>query len=98
MIGMLQRLGVRAPLLLVGGLIVTFILEPVLTMVLVAILPFIGFTVYTISKRGIPLFTGQQEATDEMTRVVRENAQVICSRMPGLNMHTIRCVAMPEYE
>ncbi len=75
MIGMLQRLGVRAPLLLVGGLIVTFILEPVLTMVLVAILPFIGFTVYTISKRGIPLFTGQQEATDEMTRVVRENAQ-----------------------
>ncbi|MBQ8400317.1 MAG: ABC transporter ATP-binding protein [Clostridia bacterium] len=75
MIGMLQRLGVRAPLLLVGGLIVTFILEPVLTMVLVAILPFIGFTVYVISKRGIPLFTGQQEATDEMTRVVRENAQ-----------------------
>ncbi len=75
MIGMLQRLGVRAPLLLVGGLIVTFILEPVLTMVLVAILPFIGITVYVISKRGIPLFTGQQEATDEMTRVVRENAQ-----------------------
>jgi len=75
MVGMLQRLGVRAPLLLVGGLIVTFILEPVLTMVLVAILPFIGITVYVISKRGIPLFTGQQEATDEMTRVVRENAQ-----------------------
>ena len=75
MIGMLQRLGVRAPLLLIGGLIVTFILEPVLTMVLVAILPFIGITVYVISKRGIPLFTGQQEATDEMTRVVRENAQ-----------------------
>jgi len=77
MIGMLQRLGVRAPLLLVGGLIVTFILEPVLTMVLAAILPFIVITVYTVSKRGIPLFTAQQEAADEMTRVVRENSQGI---------------------
>ncbi len=75
MVGMMQRLGVRAPLLLIGGIIVTFLLEPVLTLVLVATLPFIGFTVYFISKRGIPLFTGQQEATDEMTRVVRENAQ-----------------------
>ncbi len=75
MVGMMQRLGVRAPLLLVGGIIVTFLLEPVLTLVLIATLPFISFTVYFISKRGIPLFTGQQEATDEMTRVVRENAQ-----------------------
>ncbi len=75
MVGMMQRLGVRAPLLLIGGIIVTFLLEPVLTLVLVATLPFISMTVYFISKRGIPLFTGQQEATDEMTRVVRENAQ-----------------------
>ncbi len=75
MVGMMQRLGVRAPLLLIGGIIVTFLLEPVLTLVLIATLPFISMTVYCISKRGIPLFTGQQEATDEMTRVVRENAQ-----------------------
>ncbi len=75
MIGMFQRLGVRAPLLLIGGIIVAASLEPVLTLVLVAILPFISFFVYFISRRGIPLYTAQQEATDGMTRVVRENAQ-----------------------
>lgn len=75
MIGMIQRLGIRAPLMLVGGLVITFFLEPVLTLVLVAVLPFVGITVYTVSKKGIPLYTKQQEADDEMTRVVRENAQ-----------------------
>lgn len=75
MIGMFQRLGVRAPLLLIGGIIVAASLEPVLTIVLVAILPFISFFVYFISKRGIPLYNEQQLETDAMTRVVRENAQ-----------------------
>ena len=75
MVGMFQRLGVRAPLLLIGGIIVAASLEPVLTLVLVAILPFISFFVYFISKRGIPLYNTQQVETDNMTRVVRENAQ-----------------------
>lgn len=77
MVGMFQRLGVRAPLLLIGGIAVTFAMEPVLTLVLVAILPFISFFVYIISKKGIPLYKKQQEATDGMTRIVRENAQGI---------------------
>lgn len=75
MVGMFQRMGVRAPLLLIGGIIIAASLEPVLTLVLVAILPFIGFFVYFISKRGIPLYNNQQVETDNMTRVVRENAQ-----------------------
>lgn len=75
MVGMFQRLGVRAPLLLIGGIIVASTLEPVLTLVLVAILPFIGFFVFFISKRGIPLYNDQQLETDKMTRTVRENAQ-----------------------
>lgn len=75
MVGMVQRMGVRAPILLIGGVAITFTLEPVLTAVLAALLPFIGFFVYTISKKGIPLYKSQQEATDGMTRVVRENAQ-----------------------
>ena len=77
MVNMFQRLGVRAPLLLIGGLIVTFSMEPMLTLVLIAILPFVCVTVYLITRRGIPLYTAQQVAGDEMTRVVRENAQGI---------------------
>jgi len=77
MIGMIQRLGVRAPILLIGGIMVTVALEPVMTMVLVATLPLITIVVYGVSRRGIPLYRELQEAIDRMTRVVRENAQGI---------------------
>ena len=76
-VGMIQRMGVRAPCLLLGGVILAFILEPVLTLVLIAVMPFICISVYFVTKRGIPLYTNQQTETDNMTRVVRENAQGI---------------------
>ncbi len=74
MIGMIQRLGVRAPILLLGGITVTFLQDAFLTLVMVATLPFIALSVFIISKKGIPLFTDQQRAVDNITRVVRENA------------------------
>ncbi|KUO73927.1 MAG: ABC transporter [Clostridia bacterium BRH_c25] len=73
MIGRMQRLGVRAPILLLGGIIVTLTLEPVLSLVLILILPFIGLLVYIVSKKGIPLYTGLQQAVDTLVRTVREN-------------------------
>lgn len=73
MIGMMQRIGVRAPIMLIGGIIITSTLEPVLTLILVAILPILGFVVYIISKKGIPLYTKLQQSVDRMVRVVREN-------------------------
>ena len=77
MVGMIQRLGVRAPILLIGGIIVTLTLEPVLTLVLISVLPLIGFAVWFISAKGIPLYTKLQKSVDRMVRVVRENAQGI---------------------
>ena len=77
MVGMVQRLGVRAPCLLIGGVVITFMMEPVLTLVLIAVMPFIAVSVYLVTKRGIPLYNDQQVATDGMTRIVRENAQGI---------------------
>ncbi len=73
MFGKIQRVGVRAPILLVGGILVTMLLEPVLSLVLVAILPFVGITVYGISKKSLPLYTKLQQSIDKLTRVVREN-------------------------
>jgi ATP-binding cassette subfamily B protein len=49
MIGMMQRLGVRAPILLLGGITVTFLLDARLTLVMVATLPFIAFSIFFIS-------------------------------------------------
>lgn len=73
MIGMMQRIGVRAPIILIGGIIITSTLEPVLTLVLVAVLPFLCLVVYFVSKKGIPLYSQLQETIDRLIRVVREN-------------------------
>ena len=73
MIGMMQRLGVRAPILLLGGIIVTLALEPVLSLTLVLMLPFITLLIWLISKKGIPLFSETQRSIDRLVRTVREN-------------------------
>lgn len=73
MVGMMQRLGVRAPILLLGGIMVTLALDPALAMVLIGIQPFIFITVYVVSKKGIPLYNNLQNAVDMMVRSVREN-------------------------
>lgn len=77
MLGMMQRMGIRAPILLLGGAVVTLTLDPVLALVLMAVLPFITLVVFSISRRGIPLYRGVQKAIDEMVRIVRECASGI---------------------
>src|SRR5690554_2628047 len=73
MVGSLQRLGIRAPMLLVGGIIMAAFLDPVLTLVMVAMLPFMTIIVYQYSKRGRPLYQDIQRQVDEIIRVLREN-------------------------
>ena len=74
MVGMMQRIGIRAPILVVGGVAVTITLDPVLALVLTCMLPIIGIVVYLVSRRSIPLFDQLQKSVDTMVRVVRENA------------------------
>ncbi|NLJ96252.1 MAG: ABC transporter ATP-binding protein [Clostridiales bacterium] len=73
MIGMMQRIGIRAPIMLIGGIVITSTLEPVLTLILVGVLPFLAIIVMIITKKGIPLYTKLQETSDKMVKVVREN-------------------------
>ena len=89
MVGMMQRLGVRAPILLLGGILITLTLEPVLTLVLTAILPFVGILVWQVSKRGIPLYTKLQGKVDSLVGTVREN-------MSGIRV--IKALSKTEYE
>lgn len=89
MIGMIQRMGVRAPILLLGGISITFIMEPILTLVLVATLPFIAAVVYRKATKGIPLYAEVQAATDDMIRVVREN---------GSGIRVIKALSKTDYE
>jgi ATP-binding cassette subfamily B protein len=70
----MQRIGVRAPILLLGGILMTLSLDSMLTLVMVGILPFTLLVVYLVSRKGIPLYTSLQNAVDAMVRVVRENS------------------------
>lgn len=73
MIGRVQRIGVRAPIILMGGILITFTLEPVLTLVLIATLPLLSVLVYRVSKKGIPLYTKVSQSVDGVVRIMREN-------------------------
>ncbi len=74
MLNMIMRMGIRAPVLLVGGILLTSIIEYRLALIMVAMLPPMAIIVIFISKKGIPLFTAVQEKVDVMVRNVRENA------------------------
>ncbi len=88
-VGRIQRIGVRAPILLVGGIGVTLMLDRALTLVLLCTLPFIFAVVYSVSKRGIRLYKHLQDSVDDMVRVVRENA---------LGIRVIKALSKTNYE
>lgn len=72
-LGVMLRMGIRAPILLVGGILITTTLDPILTLVLVAVMP-INFVMVThISKKGVPLFGKLQKQVDQLVLTVREN-------------------------
>lgn len=88
-VGMMQRMGVRAPMLLLGGVTITLIMDRALALVMIATLPFIFFTVYGVSRRGVPLYVKVQKAVDGMVRVAREDVQGI---------RVIKALSKNEYE
>ena len=70
---MMQRMGIRAPILLIGGICITMTMEPVLTLVMMSVLPFIALVVWLVSRKGIPMYGELQKAIDVMVRTVRED-------------------------
>ena len=89
MVDRMQRLGVRGPILLLGGICVTIVLEPVLTLTLACTLPLLAVVVFGVSRRGVPLYVRVQEAVDAMVRKVQEN-------MTGVRV--IKALSRSDYE
>lgn len=84
-----QRLGVRGPILLIGGIIITLTLDPVLTLVLVAMLPLIAITVWAVTRFSIPIYRKCQELLDRLVCIVQENAG---------GARVIKALSKTEYE
>ena len=89
MIIRIQRLGVRAPIMLFGGIIVTMMLDPVLAMVLIGIMPIMAMIIVVVSRNSMPLFAGLQQAFDGFVRVVREDISGI---------RVIKALSKTDYE
>ena len=73
MVGMMQRLGVRAPILLVGGVALTFMVDELLALILLAAVPVLAVIVILVSRRGIRLYDELQRCVDGMVRKVRDD-------------------------
>ena len=89
MCGMILRLGVRAPMLLVGGTLCTLFLDPMLTLIMVLVLPLVVIALYFTSKFGIPLYDTVQTKVDKMVLSLREN-------MTGIRV--IKALSKEDYE
>ncbi|MEE0946570.1 MAG: ABC transporter ATP-binding protein [Acutalibacteraceae bacterium] len=76
-VGMMQRMGVRAPIMLIGGVTITMFMDSYLSMVMLISMPVLFLCVYLVSRNGIPLYAKVQSAVDSMVRVVREDTQGI---------------------
>ena len=73
MIGRIQRLGVRAPILLIGGIIFTMALDPVLASILLLVMPVLALVMAAVSRKGMPLYRKLQETADKFVCLVRED-------------------------
>ena len=68
-----QTLGIRAPIMLVGGIAITLTMDTGLALILVAMAPVMILLVTWVSRRGIPLYDSVQQGMDDMVRILREN-------------------------
>ena len=89
MLVMTQRMGIRAPLMLIGGVALTFTLDPILALVLLAVVPVLTIFVVFISSRGVKLYTSLQRAVDGMVRKVRDD---------HAGIRVIKALSKTEYE
>ncbi len=69
----IQRMAIRAPILLVGGAFMMLMMDAPLALVLIGLLPIIGVVVYFVTKHSVPLYTRQQTVLDKVVRTVQEN-------------------------
>lgn len=89
MLARVQRIGIRGPILLIGGVAVTLTLDPTLTGVLALMLPLIGAAVYFVTARSVPLYDGVQKKLDTLVRTVQENIT---------GVRVIKALSKTEYE
>ena len=68
-----QTLGIRAPIMLIGGIAITLTMDTGLALILCIMAPVMIALVIFISFKGIPLYDMVQRGMDDIVRIMREN-------------------------
>lgn len=71
------RIMLRAPLLVIGSIIMAFVVNPSLAIYLVIGFPFLLVFMYWMSRRGMKMFSRVQKALDRLNRQIQENLQAV---------------------
>ncbi|WP_318614914.1 ABC transporter ATP-binding protein [Sporosarcina sp. YIM B06819] len=71
------RIMMRAPLLVIGSLIMAFIVNVKLALWLVIGAPFLLIFLYFMANKGVGYFSGVQQRLDRVNRVIQENLQAV---------------------
>lgn len=66
------RMMIRAPLMIVGGIIMAISTDTGLSWVIVAVVPVLGVIIAVLAAKAMPIFRSLQEKVDTLNRVVRE--------------------------
>ena len=82
-------IGIRAPIMLVGGIIVALTMDLALASILCIMAPVLMCVVIYVSWRGIPLYDRVQQGLDAIVRIMREN-------ITGIRV--VKALSKTEYE
>ncbi|MCR5718879.1 MAG: ABC transporter ATP-binding protein/permease [Oscillospiraceae bacterium] len=67
-VNMAIRLGTRAPFLIIGAIVMTLLIDCRLSLIFLVIAPILGFVLYTVLTRTIPMYTANQKQLDGISR------------------------------
>jgi ATP-binding cassette, subfamily B, multidrug efflux pump len=70
---MMMRIMVRAPLLMIGGLIMAILTSPRLAWLFIVLMPIVLLTLWWVVNKAYPLFSGVQKRLDALNTVLQEN-------------------------
>ncbi|MCI8799457.1 MAG: ABC transporter ATP-binding protein [Lachnospiraceae bacterium] len=68
-----QTMGIRAPIMLIGGIFITLTMDVGLASILCIMAPILIVAVVCVSMKGIPLYSRVQKSVDDIVRIMREN-------------------------
>ncbi len=74
---MLIRIAIRAPFMLLFALVMAFVLGGPLAFVYVGLVPILGFALFSIARKVMPIFKGAFRKYDKLNESVQENIQGI---------------------